>query len=110
MQSEPDIEALKIALADLEAKLAEPGPGKAWFEGASEHADRIADIRRRVAEIKRLIGIRGAQRTKAHRTKGKKRPAAASADAILIEQIKDASDRCRAPVGPPFGAVSAPRL
>jgi hypothetical protein len=86
MQSGPDIEALKIALADLEARLADPGPGKAWLEGASEHADRVVDIRRRVAEIKRLIGDRGAHRTKAHRTKGKKRPAAAIADAVLIEQ------------------------
>lgn len=74
MKSGPDIEALKIALADLEAKLAGPGPGKAWFEGASEHEDRVAAIRQRIAEIKRLIEDR-----RAPRPKGEKRPADASA-------------------------------
>jgi hypothetical protein len=74
MQSRPDIEALEIALADLETRLADPGPRKAWFEGASEHADRVASIRRRIAEIKRLIGDR-----RAAGPQGEKRPADASA-------------------------------
>jgi hypothetical protein len=73
MQSGPDIEALKVALAALEARLADPEPGMASFGGAFEHEDRVAAIRQRIAEIKRLIGDR-----RAPEPKGEKRPADAS--------------------------------
>jgi hypothetical protein len=74
MQSGPDIKALKIALAGLEARLADPEPGMACFGGAFEHEDRLAAIRLRIAEIKRLIGDRRAPGPKVEN-----RPADASA-------------------------------